>query len=76
MRTIEENTFIFANITTGNYLIMQKFKVVSNDALNSIQLIKTSLENVKYIPKNSSSCVITKKQYIECLDMDEIKSML
>ena len=34
LRTKEENTFIFAYITTGNYLIMQKFKVVSNVASN------------------------------------------
>ena len=71
LRTNEENTFIFAYITTGYYLIMQKFKVVSNDASNCIQLIKTSLENVKTIPKNSRRCMITKKQFVECLDMDE-----
>ena len=71
MRTIEENTFIFAYITTGNYLIMQKFKVVSNDASNCIQLIKTFKENVKSIPKNSRRCMITRMQYVECLDMDE-----
>jgi hypothetical protein len=71
LRTKEENTFIFAYITTGNYLIMQKFKVVSNDASNCIQLIKTFKENVKSIPKNSRRCMITKNQYVECLDIDE-----
>jgi len=50
---------------------MQKFKVVSNDASNCIQLIKTLKENVKTISKDSRRCMITKKQYIECLDMDE-----
>ena len=53
LRTNEENIFIYAYITTGNYLMMQKFKVVSNDASNCIQLIKTSLESVKTISKNS-----------------------
>ena len=66
-----KNTFIYAYITTGNYLIMQKFKVVSNDASNCIQLIKTLKEEVKTIPKDSRRCMITTKQYIECLDMDE-----
>ena len=69
--TSQENTFIYAYITTGNYLVMQKFKVVSNDASNCIQLIKTLKEDVKTIPKDSRRCMITKKQYIECLDMDE-----
>ena len=71
LRTNEENTFIYAYITTGNYLIMQKFKVVSNDASNCIQLIKTFKEDVKTISKDSRRCMITKKQYVECLDMDE-----
>ena len=70
LRTSTANTFIFAYITTGNYLIMQKFKVVSNDASNCIQIIKTFKEEVKTIPKNSRRCMITKKQYVECLDLD------
>ena len=65
------NTFIYAYITTDNYLMMQKFKVVSNDASNCIQIIKTLKENVKTVPNNSRSCMITKKQYVECLDIDE-----
>ena len=65
------NTFIYAYITTDNYLIMQKFKVVSNVASNCIQIIKTLKENVKTVPNNSRSCMITKKQYVECLDIDE-----
>ena len=69
--TSQYNTFIYAYITTGNYLIMQKFKVVSNDASNCIQIIKTLKEEVKTIPKDSRRCMITIKQYIECLDMDE-----
>ena len=69
--TSEKNTFIYAYITTGNYLIMQKFKIVSNEASNCIQLIATLKENVKTIPKDSRRCMITTKQYIECLDMDE-----
>ena len=66
-----KNTFIFAYITTGNYLIMQKFKIISNEASNCIQIIKTLKEDVKTIPKDSRRCTITTKQYIECLDMDE-----
>ena len=71
LRTNEENTFIYAYITRGNYLIMQKLKVVSNNASNCIQIIKTSLETVKTINKNSRRCLITVNQFIECLDMDE-----
>ena len=67
------NTFVFAYITTDNYLIMQKFKVVSNDASNCIQIIKTLKEDVKTFPKDSRRCMITQNQYIECLDMDENK---
>ena len=71
IRTNVDNTFIFAYITTDNYLMMQKFKVVSNDASNCIQLIKNLKENVKSLPSNTRSCMITIKQYIECLDIDE-----
>ena len=71
LRTNEENTFIFAYITRGNYLIMQKFKVVTNDAKNCIEIIKTSLESIKTINKNSRRCTITKNQFIECIDLDE-----
>ena len=39
MRIKEENAFIFSYIATGNYLIIQKFKVLSNNASNCIQLI-------------------------------------
>ena len=59
--TSETNTFVYAYITTENYLIMQKFKVVSNEASNCIQLIKTLKENVKSFPKDSRRCMITKK---------------
>ena len=69
--TNQANTFIYAYITTDNYLILQKFKVVSNDASNCIQIIKTLKENVKTIPQNSRTCMITVNQYIECLDIDE-----
>jgi len=51
LRTKEENTFIYSYITTDNYLIMQKFKVVSNDASNCIQLNKTTKETVKTYSK-------------------------
>ena len=71
LRTNEENTFIYAYITRGNYLIMQKFKVITNDAKNCIEIIKTSLESVKTISKNSRRCTITNNQFIECIDMDE-----
>ena len=71
--TSTANTFVYAYITTDNYLIMQKFKVVSNDASNCIQIIKTLKEDVKTFPKDSIRCMITKNQYIECLDMDENK---
>ena len=43
LRTNEKNTFIYAYITTANCLIMQKFKIVSNDAKTCIQIIKTFL---------------------------------
>ena len=69
--TKQTNTFIYAYITTENFLVMQKFKVISNDAADCIQIIKTLEENVKTIPKNSRSCAITSNQYIECLDIDE-----
>ena len=71
LRTNEENVFIYAYITTGNHLAMQKFKLISNDASNCIQIIKTLIEEEKTIPKNSRSCIITVSQAIECLDMDE-----
>ena len=71
INTKVENTFVYANITTGNYLIIQKFKVVSNEASNCIQIIKILKENVKTIPKDSRRCMNTTYQYIECLDMDE-----
>ena len=71
LRTNVANTFIYAYITTDNYLMMQKFKVVSNDASNCIQIIKTLKEDVKSIQKNSRRCMITKNQYVECLDINE-----
>ena len=71
LRTNINNTFIYAYITKDNYLMMQKFKVVSNDAKNCIQIIKTLKEDVKSLPKNSRRCLITKNQYIECLDLNE-----
>ena len=71
LRTKEENVFIYAYITTGNYLAMQKFKIITNDASNCTQIIKTLIEEEKTIPKNSRKCLITDTQYIECLDMDE-----
>jgi len=70
LRTKEENVFIYAYITTGNYLAMQKFKIITNDASNCTQIIKTLIEEEKTIPKNSRKCLITDTQYIECLDMD------
>ena len=69
LRTNINNIFIYAYITKDNYLMMQKFKVVSNDAKNCIQIIKTLKEDVKSLPKNSRRCLITKNQYIECLDL-------
>jgi len=71
LRTNEENVFIYTYITTGNHLAMQKFKLISNDASNCTQIIKTLIEEEKTIPKNSRSCIITVSQAIECLDMDE-----
>ena len=71
LRTNEENTFVYAYITRGNYLIMEKFKVSSNEASSCIQIIKTSLETVRSLNKNSRRCLITNKQYIECLDLNE-----
>ena len=71
LRTNINNIFIYAYITKDNYLMMQKFKVVSNDAKNCIQIIKTLKEDVKSLPKNSRRCLITKNQYIECLDLNE-----
>ena len=50
---------------------MQKIKVVSNDASNCIQIIKSLKENVKTINKDSRRCMITVNQYVECLDMNE-----
>ena len=70
LRTKEENVFIYAYITSGNCLAMQKFKINSNEASNSIEIIKTLIEDEKTISKNSRRCLITSKQYIECLDMD------
>ena len=71
LRTNKENVFIYAYITTGNHLAMQKFKLISNDASNCIQIIKILIEEEKTIPKNSRSCIITVSHPIECLDMDE-----
>ena len=71
LKTKEENTFIYAYITENNYLIMQKFKVVSNDASNCIKIIKTLKESVETINKNSRRCFITANQYVECLEMDK-----
>ena len=71
IRTNVDNTFIYAFITTGNYLMMIKFKVISNDANNCLQIIKTLKEDVKSIPSNIRTCMITKNQYIECLDINE-----
>ena len=39
--------------------MMQKFKVVTNDDSNCIQIIKTLKEDVKTIPKDSRRCMIT-----------------
>ena len=72
--TNEENTFIYAYITVGNHLIMTKFKIVSNDADNCMQIIKTSLEDFVTTSKSSRRCLITENQYIECLDIDENKN--
>ena len=71
LRTNEENTFIYAYITSGDYLAMQKIKFISNDASNSIEIIKNLIEKEKTIPKNSRRCLITENQFIECLDLDE-----
>ena len=73
LRTSTENVFIYAYITDDNYLIMQKFKIISNNANNCLQLIKTLKEEVKTISTNIRSCMITVKQYIECIDLDENK---
>ena len=73
LRTKENNIFIYAYITTGNYLAMQKLKIVLNNFnnINFIEIIKTLIENEKTISKNSRKCLITINQFIECLDMDE-----
>ena len=71
LRTNVENVFIYTYITSGNYLAMQKFKLISNDASNCIEIIKTLIEEEKTISKNARRCLITQNQYIECLDMDE-----
>ena len=71
LKTKEENTFIYAYITTGNHLIMSKFKIVSNDAKDCLQIIKTSLEDFSTISKNSRRCIITESQYVECIDLNE-----
>ena len=71
LRTNEENVFIYAYITSGNHLAMQKIKFVTNDASNCIEIIKTLIEDEKTFPKNSRRCLITKKQVVECLDTDE-----
>ena len=71
LRTNEDNIFIYAYITTGNYLAMQKIKFISNDASNCLEIIKTLIEEEKTIPKNSRRCLITELEFIECLDMDE-----
>ena len=67
----EENIFIYAYITVGNHLIMTKFEIISNEAENCIKILKTNLEEFITIPKNSRRCLVTKNQFIECLDMDE-----
>ena len=74
LRTKEENTFIYAYITTGNHLIMTKFKIISSNAENCMEIIKTSLEDFTTIPKDSRRCLLTENQFIECLDMDENKT--
>jgi hypothetical protein len=71
LRTKVENTFIYAYITSDNYLMMTKFKVVSNNANDCIQIIKSLKEDVKSLPTNYRSCMITVNQYIECIDIDE-----
>ncbi|MBO6243886.1 MAG: hypothetical protein J6O41_04905, partial [Clostridia bacterium] len=71
LKTKEENTFIYAYITIGNRLIMSKFKIISNNANKCFQIIKTSLENFITISKNSRRCIITRNQYIECIDLNE-----
>ena len=71
LKTNEENTYIYAYITTGNHLIMTKFKIISNDANNCLQIIKTSLEDYITISKNSRRCIITESQYIECIDINK-----
>ena len=50
--------------------MLQKFEVISNDANNCIKLIKTLKEDLNYFPTNTRSCMITNKQYIECIDVD------
>ena len=74
LETNEENTFIYAYVTVGNHLIMTKFKIVSNDANNCMEIIKTSLEDFITVPTSSRRCIITPYQYIECLDIDENKN--
>ena len=70
LRTNINNIFIFAYISKDNYLMLQKFEVISNDANNCIKLIKTLKEDLNYFPTNTRSCMITNKQYIECIDVD------
>ena len=71
LKTAEENTFIYAYITTGNHLVMSKFKIISNDANDCLELIKTSFEDFTTISKNSRRCIITQSQYIECIELTE-----
>ena len=71
LRTNDENIFIYAFITSGNHLAMQKIKFITNDASDCIEIIKTLIEDEKTFPKNSRSCLITQNQFIECLDTDE-----
>ena len=74
LRTNIHNTFIFAYISKENYLMLQKFKVISNDSNNCIQLLKTLKEDLNYFPTNTRSCMITTKQYIECIDVDSYQN--
>ena len=71
LRTNTVNTFIYAFINSDNYVAMIKFKIISNNANNSIQIIKILKEDFKTIPTDTRTCMITKNQYIECLDIDE-----
>ena len=69
MKLNEEDTLIYAYLTTEYKIVLQKIKLLSD----GIEVIQTMKDENKTLPRNSCKCkyLARKIPFIECLIMDE-----